>query len=184
MRAWLSNGIRYKNADGNNAFQSSMLSHQLLQAPFEILSIAITLFLTGIGVYLGSSLANKVELSTGGLIDGNRGGVIAFIISTYFILALFGQILGGKDVEVDRCHQHAEYFRTCGDQLGAGNEKPEENDSSQEQVASNAQPAVGDANNDMMGLADALQKAAEAHRVCAAHDTTVANQFEGLRHRD
>jgi len=162
-----------------------MLSNQLLQAPFELLSIAITLFLTGIAVYLGSSLANNVDLSTGGLLEANRGGVIAFVVTTYFILALFGQVLGGKDVEVDRCRQHAEYFRTREDKIKAGNEKSIGDDGSREQIMSSAQLASeGNPDDDTTRLADALRKAAEAHRICATHDAEVAVLLRRLRVQD
>lgn len=77
----------------------------MLQAPFELLSIALTLFLGGIGIYLGSAWANDVNLGTSGPLttrQANLGVLVAFIVSTVFALAVIGQILGMKDSEARR----------------------------------------------------------------------------------
>ncbi|KAF2101673.1 hypothetical protein NA57DRAFT_18225, partial [Rhizodiscina lignyota] len=98
IRAWLSNGVRYLSADGIETLQSSVVSHNLLQAPFELLCISITTFLLGFGVHLGSAYVENVPLGVEESI-GNRGVLIAFCIGTAFALGLLGQVLGGKDVE-------------------------------------------------------------------------------------
>lgn len=98
IRAWLSNGIRYQNAEGREALQASIVSHNLLQAPFELLCISITTFIMGFAVHLGSAYVEKVPLGVEESI-GNRGVLIAFCIGTAFALGLLGQVLGGKDVE-------------------------------------------------------------------------------------
>ncbi|QDS73268.1 hypothetical protein FKW77_004733 [Venturia effusa] len=62
IRAWLTNGIRYVNCEGREVYQSSTNSHQLLQAPFELLCISFSTFIAGIGVYLGSAMTQHINL--------------------------------------------------------------------------------------------------------------------------
>jgi hypothetical protein len=103
IRAWLSNGVQYYNNEGKKVFQSSSVSHNLLQIPFELLCISITCFLIGYTVYLASSWAE--DLPQGLAAEqklGNPGVMIAFAIGTVFALILLGQILGTKDVERNR----------------------------------------------------------------------------------
>jgi hypothetical protein len=105
LKAWLSNGIRYKNSAGEMVFQSSMVTHQLLQAPFELLGISITLFIAGFGVYLGSAVTRDIALNTHGsegAVVANRGVLGAFVAATMFASLTFGQLLGGKDNETAR----------------------------------------------------------------------------------
>ena len=101
IRAWLSNGVRYQNSEGREALQASIVSHNLLQAPFELLCISITTFVLGFATHLGSAMVEKVPLGVEESI-GNRGVLIAFCIGTAFALGLLGQVLGGKDVERNR----------------------------------------------------------------------------------
>ncbi len=110
FRAWMSNGLRYVNAGGTTVFQSSMASHQFLQAPFELLGISITLFLAALGIYLGSAYMNNVALNTGGV--GNLGVLIAYIVAAAFGLALFGHLLGEKDIEFERGLKQLEEFHS------------------------------------------------------------------------
>jgi hypothetical protein len=111
IRAWLADGIVQTKPEGFQRFQSSMISQQLLQVPFELLCISITTFLGGIGIYLGSSLSQNLKLGSEGASLGNHGVLIAFVIITSFILALLGQLLGGRDLENRRCKNLAENFR-------------------------------------------------------------------------
>lgn len=73
----------------------------MLQAPFELLAIAIALFLGALGFYLGLAYASKVDLSKGW--DSNLACLIAFVTTAVFSLAVFGQTLGQKDKELTRC---------------------------------------------------------------------------------
>lgn len=54
----------------------------ILNAPFEIVSMAITLFMVGLGLYLGLGMTAGVNLSTG--TNDNRGVPIAFCHSNHF----------------------------------------------------------------------------------------------------
>jgi hypothetical protein len=99
IRAWLSNGVQYVNHTDSEVLQSSIISQQILQAPFELLSISITTFLVAIGISLGSALTQHISLGCEGTNYGNTGVLIGFIVTTIFSLSLLGQLLGGKDIE-------------------------------------------------------------------------------------
>jgi hypothetical protein len=110
IRAWLANGVRYVDAEGRQSFQSSITSHCLLQVPFELLCISITAFLTGIGVFLGSTLTQNIQLGIEPAHKGNLGVLIAYLVGTAFALCLLGQLLGSQDVEKRRCKQLLQTF--------------------------------------------------------------------------
>jgi len=171
MRAWLSNGAWYENTEGELKLRSSILSHQFLQAPFELLSIAITLYLVGVGVYLGSALHNGVALSTGGVAEGNRGRLIAFIISTSFVLSLFGQLLGGKDIEILRSRKDPKVVELASirrPKAAAGNAPA--NEGEEEQIREGSEP-VGQSSISAYETAalaaHALRKAGESNKKAA-----------------
>lgn len=50
---------------------------------------------------MGLAYASKVTLSLGS--DSNFGTLLAFVITTFFSLAMFGQSLGQKDRELAKC---------------------------------------------------------------------------------
>jgi hypothetical protein len=99
LRAWLSNGVRYTNADGELVFQSSLAALTLLESPYEYLSIAITNFVAGIAAYLGSAYFGGVRL------HGERGiwpelaVLVHFAAGTGFAFLVFPVLLGTKDKE-------------------------------------------------------------------------------------
>lgn len=82
--------------------ESSLAANIVLQAPYELLGIAISVFLGALTAYLGLAMAQNVELGTGTL-PGNTGVFVAFVICTVFTLCVFGQSLGQKDREMARC---------------------------------------------------------------------------------
>jgi hypothetical protein len=188
LRVWLSNGTQYTNAEGSPTFRSSIVSHQLLQAPFELLSISITLFLLGIGFYLVSAMTENLKLSSGSVYIGNRGVLIAFVIGTLFGLGLFGQLLGGKDIESEKCRQNAEMFlKQAGsvDQENhfgwTPNQRREAEKASYSRTREGVRTSPGDFDrSNMGGLSRALQKAAAAHRDYAKAEADLASQYERL----
>jgi hypothetical protein len=197
IRAWLTNGQQYTTADGSEVFQSSTVSHQLLQVPFELLCISITTFLAGLGVYYGSALGNNLKLGSlaagEDISIGNRGVLIAFVVSTAFALSLLGQLLGGKDIENRRCRKLTEAFHVSGKGLvldeerrqsrelasptspiGKGSRKPFEDISIERGVAG----------SEVAGsFGKALSNAAAAHRACAAADAEVARWYEKMANK-
>ncbi|KAF2178739.1 hypothetical protein K469DRAFT_675265 [Zopfia rhizophila CBS 207.26] len=101
LRRWLSNGKKYRNANGEWVFQSSINVHQLLNVPYEMIAISITLFVAGLGTYLGSAWARNLPMSTSnGIAIGNAGVLAFFLAGTTFSCALFGFLIGSKDMEI------------------------------------------------------------------------------------
>jgi hypothetical protein len=194
IRAWLSNGVRYTNAEGKMVMQSSILSHQLLQAPFELLCMAITLFLGAFGVYLGSAYTGDLALSAGSVRTGNLGVLLAFIIGSVFGLSLFGHLLGGKDLEYTRIIQQAQLARDGeaheGKEKDMGPESATLFDNEQQHQAPQAPQApplemgpMGQRNaqrSPVDNMVEALQRAAAAHQECAEADREVAEWYRRL----
>lgn len=80
--------------------RSSLPANIVLQAPFELLGIAIALFLSALGVYLGLLYATKVTVSLGR--GSNLAAMSAFVTTATFALIVFGQALGQKDCEMNK----------------------------------------------------------------------------------
>ena len=78
--------------------RSSLSANIILQAPFELLAISISLFLGALGTYLGLAYTSKIDLSKGW--DSNSGVFISFVAVTGFALFIFGLALGLKDKEM------------------------------------------------------------------------------------
>jgi hypothetical protein len=79
--------------------ESSMTAHYVITAPFELLRIAISVFLAAVIAYLVLVWHENINMGTGPQ-WGNRGLLIAFIVCTVFPLLMFGQALGQKDKEM------------------------------------------------------------------------------------
>ena len=160
----------------------------ILNAPFEIVSISITLFVVGLGLYLGLGMTVGVNLSTGA--NDNRGVLIAFIVSTFFVLVMFGQLMGTKDLEETSYNPHSN-FSGDGNAAGLSNEGVSNSSRSGSAFATDVEnPAqlrrfgssksgqfnVGDSGGDR--LRQALRDAAAAQRQCARTNDEVARQYE------
>jgi ABC-type multidrug transport system fused ATPase/permease subunit len=179
LRLWLSSGVRWDEKKKKAELESSMVAHMILQAPFEIVVMSITLFVIGFGVYLGSAWAAGVKMDTGS--QGNRAVLIAFIIPTVFVLLMYGHMMGLKDrelvkskqredaeiisVDVKLDHNLAETLRT---QVGVGL-------NGLESLGNRASMKEG-----LDELASALREAAEARRKSANADEEVARLYETL----
>lgn len=99
LRSWLSNGIRYTNADGELVFQSSLASLTLLESPYEYLSIAIVNFVVGVSAYLGSAYFKGLSLHSEKGVLTNIAVIVYFAVGTGFAFSLFPLLLGTKDKE-------------------------------------------------------------------------------------
>ncbi|KAF2856639.1 hypothetical protein T440DRAFT_549993 [Plenodomus tracheiphilus IPT5] len=60
IRAWLST----EEESGGKDRRSSIIAHQLLQAPFEMLGVSVNMFIAGLGVYEGSAFTRNFGLNT------------------------------------------------------------------------------------------------------------------------
>jgi hypothetical protein len=188
IRAWLTNGVRYVNYEGKEVYQSSMISHQLLQAPFELLCISFSTFIGGIGIYLGSALTQHLKLGSEDEKIGNRAVLIAFMITTAFALAMLGQLLGGMDLENKRCRTLTEDFKWSGnemmlDEVGRKSREsaaPMSPDYSISPANLTVNVQVRDGEK-VSSLAKALERAAAAHKASAAADLELARLYEMMR---
>ena len=174
----MANGVQYVDADGRDAMQSSIVAHQMLQTPFELLCISITTFILGLGVYLGSAWKQNVDLGVEQSI-GNRGVLIAFCVATAFCLGLMGQALGGKDFERHKMMQDIQSGRKgwYTSQLNTAGFTPNERPNSPEsqwQTPKSAAPQIssfqpGEPSQEiiMANLAQALRSAATANAEAA-----------------
>ncbi|KAF2623768.1 hypothetical protein BU25DRAFT_349395 [Macroventuria anomochaeta] len=102
LRAWLSNGTKYGNHENSEVYQSSIAALHLLEAPYEILTLSVAIFIGGIASYLGSAWVRNIGLGN----DENNGRkwddvmvIVAFVIPTVFAIVLFNTLLGSKDEE-------------------------------------------------------------------------------------
>lgn len=190
VREWLWNGIRYESSQGPSRLQSSMVAHMILSAPFEIISMALTLFMIGLGLYLGLCMTANLPLDTGG--HGNRAVLLAFTIPTFFVLLMFGQLMGTKDLEEANTKRCAGILENDEIKFSLEERIARNHSASDTDVRSPPQPADrgrnGSGNNSDVksnadGLERALQEAAAAHRQCARADDEVARQFELLSAR-
>jgi hypothetical protein len=162
-----------------NEYQSSMVAHMILQAPFEIVVMSITLFVVGLGTYLGSCWKVNLELSTGG--EGNRAVLIAFIVPTVFVLLMYGHMMGIKDRELAKTGSS--------DSTHTMDEHPKLQASSSRDIEAATQPVITNKpcvkgtftrSLQLAELQFALKEAAEAHRRCANANIEVARQYERL----
>jgi hypothetical protein len=98
FRVWLSDGVYEK--DGQSALRSSHVAHQLLNMPYELVGLSITLFILGLGVYIGSAWNRKLGISVvHGESVGNAQVLVPFIVGTAFASSAFGYLMGQKHVE-------------------------------------------------------------------------------------
>lgn len=103
IRTWLWNGKMRQAANGAGLVrESSLAANFVIQAPFELLGIAISLFLATLATYLGLAMSQNVSYGTGPW-PNNRVVLIFFVVCTVFTLAMFGQSLGEKDKELAEC---------------------------------------------------------------------------------
>ncbi|PGH05836.1 hypothetical protein AJ80_08284, partial [Polytolypa hystricis UAMH7299] len=196
IRAWLSNGIRYVNYQGKEVYQSSTVSHNLLQLPFEFLCISITAFLLGFAVYLGSSWKQDLHLGLAAEQKvGNVGVLIAFIVGSTFALLLLGQILGTRDVERNRfLNQNSDGSIKSSKEGGGGIAPTLGTPSFSPTVVKQMPPNFpGKSGGKLQSelhkgqvwdptLAQALRRAAEAHREAAAADAELARLLDSMSH--
>lgn len=96
IRAWLS----VEEVQAGSDRQSSIVGHQLLQAPFEMLGVSVTMFIAGLGVYEGSAFTRKVGLNTlNGVAVSNVGVLAPFVVGTLFGWSVLGFLNGRKEME-------------------------------------------------------------------------------------
>jgi len=159
-------------------YRSSMVAHIILQAPSEIVVMSITLFVVGLGTYLGSSWKANLRLTEGS--EGNRAVLIAFIIPTLFLLLMYGHMMGLKDRELAKTGA-VDDVQMMSELKPAGNSSGDIEAATQQQLSHmNCTSSVGNGGAALAELRLALKEAAEAQRQCAKANEEVARQYERL----
>ncbi|OCL09517.1 hypothetical protein AOQ84DRAFT_388114 [Glonium stellatum] len=182
VRAWLSSGTRYDESLGKTVLRSSMVSHMILHAPFEVVTMSIVLFVVGLGVYLGSGWTGNLDLNTGG--NGNRAVLIAFIVPTIFVLLMFGHLIGSKDREDVKASKENPNFvaptygltKSLAPTSGTDLEYCPQLKHRGTSLAGKTYSASNNGNE----LRHALRDAAAAYRECAKANEEVARRYEQL----
>jgi hypothetical protein len=95
LREWLSSGVFYYNGEGRRLRRSSMAALNLLDSPYELLSISIANIVGGMAAYLGSAGLYRVRLGVGGRL-GDMAVIVAFAVGTGFAFSLFPLLLGAS----------------------------------------------------------------------------------------
>ena len=177
LRLWLASGWYMNEKSQAMELRSSSVAHMILEAPFEVVIMSITLFTVGMGTYLGSSWERDLPLSTGS--QGNRAVLIAFLISTIFVLVMYGHMLGYKDLELIKtanarrassiAYQPA-LAKAVSDSEACTENGSVKGDDIGEQVN----------NIDLSALRKALEVAADAQRKCAQANIEIVKQYESV----
>ncbi|RMZ73494.1 aspartate racemase [Pyrenophora seminiperda CCB06] len=99
FRLWLSNGIRYTNAENRVVLQSSLASLTLLEAPYELISLAVANFVAGMAAYMWGVYKQRLQLQMESGWAERVAAVVYFAFGTGFAFAMFPVLLGSKDRE-------------------------------------------------------------------------------------
>ncbi|EDU44299.1 hypothetical protein PtrSN002B_007055 [Pyrenophora tritici-repentis] len=100
FRMWLSNGIRYTNSSNQVVLQSSLASLTLMEAPYELISLAVANFVAGMAAYMWDIYKQRLELQKESGWAQSVAIVVYFAFGTGFAFAMFPVLLGSKDREV------------------------------------------------------------------------------------
>ena len=180
VRMWLSNGqfTNYGEGGGKTRLQASISALQLTRLPNAFLSYGVTCFLTGLGLFLGFAYRQDLETTPGR--NNNEAVLVLFLVTAscavltgagWSALKLFEVTYAEEALETDKKGR----LRYVGD-------VEEDADSLGSKASSETTSLLGKSGGkspDRNGLAEALEKAAKAHRECAEAEREVARL---LRH--
>jgi hypothetical protein len=107
FRRWLSNGIQYHNARERLVWQSSLTSLTLVEAPYELISLAVASFVAGMSAYVWDVWKDRLETQKEQGLNG-VAIVVYFAITTGFAFTMFPVLLGLKDREESVHHKSVE----------------------------------------------------------------------------
>ncbi|KAL1800521.1 hypothetical protein ACET3X_000863 [Alternaria dauci] len=107
FRRWLSNGIQYYNARERLVWQSSLTSLTLVEAPYELMSLAVASFVAGMSAYVWEVWKDRLEAQKEQGLDG-VAVVVYFAVATGFTFTMFPVLLGLKDREESVYRKSAE----------------------------------------------------------------------------
>lgn len=99
FRMWLSNGVRYTNSCNQVVLQSSLASLTLMEAPYELISLAVANFVAGMAAYMWDAYKDRLDLQRESAWAESVAVVVYFAFGTGFAFAMFPVLLGSKDRE-------------------------------------------------------------------------------------
>ncbi|EMD88101.1 hypothetical protein COCC4DRAFT_145495 [Bipolaris maydis ATCC 48331] len=99
LRIWLSNGVQYRDSREHLVWQSSLASLTLMEAPYELISLAVTNFVCGMSAYMWSAWKENLPLQKEGDVLRRLAVLVYFAVGTGFAFTLFPVLLGAKDEE-------------------------------------------------------------------------------------
>ncbi|CAN9098364.1 unnamed protein product [Alternaria sp. RS040] len=107
FRRWLSNGVQYYNARERLVWQSSLTSLTLVEAPYELISLAVASFVAGMSAYVWDVWKDGLEAQKEQGLDG-VAVVVYFAVATGFAFTMFPVLLGLKDREESVYYKNTE----------------------------------------------------------------------------
>lgn len=102
LRVWLSNGIQYRNVRSHLAWQSSLASLTLMEAPYELISLSVSNFVAGMSAYMWSAWKDQLDVQKEKAGMQGLAVLVYFAVGTGFAFSLFPVLLGSKDREGKR----------------------------------------------------------------------------------
>ncbi|EOA83963.1 uncharacterized protein SETTUDRAFT_155287 [Exserohilum turcica Et28A] len=114
LRVWLSNGIQYRNVRSHLAWQSSLASLTLMEAPYELISLSVSNFVAGMSAYMWSAWKDQLDVQKEKAGMQGLAVLVYFAVGTGFAFSLFPVLLGSKDREGKRtsCSDQVKEMRT------------------------------------------------------------------------
>ncbi|CAN9113478.1 unnamed protein product [Alternaria alternata] len=107
FRRWLSNGVQYYNARERLVWQSSLTSLTLVEAPYELISLAVASFVAGMSAYVWDVWKDGLKAQKEQGLDG-VAVVVYFAVATGFAFTMFPVLLGLKDREESVYYKNTE----------------------------------------------------------------------------
>lgn len=174
VRLWLSNGHFTSDSEGGRKkrLQASISALQLTRLPNAFLGYGVTCFLTGLGLYLGFAYRQDLDTTPGR--NNNEAVLILFLVTASCAILTGAGWSALKLLEVTYAEEAWETdrqgrLRYVSDAEGEG--LPRDHSTETTSLLDRRQGS----RSDMDGLAEALEKAAKAHRECAEADREVAS---------
>lgn len=198
VRDWLSAATQHmENAEVNekNETQASLSGIFILSAPYTMMSYAILAFITGLAIYQGFVWTRTLDTDAGK--DNSRNVFIAYIVSTGFcelfflsagmIKAIESLLIRGRSRTKSRdlVRNNGDFFDSHGkddeplqlDEYSSAVFVSKNAAASTQNVDAASQQQSPKVTDSYGGLAEALERAAKAHILCAEADRRVASEY-------
>jgi len=174
VRLWLTNGHFTTTDGGQKRLQASISALHLTRLPNTFLSYGVTCFLTGLGLYLGFAWRHDLDTTPGR--NNNEAVLILFLVTASCGILTGAGWSAWKLFEVTFAEEALDTDRK-GNLRSVGDVEEEGEGGDSETTSLLGSHSSG--RSDGKALAEALEKAADAHRRCAEADGEVARLLKG-----